>query len=306
MCSAFLREVNAVYSISATSASPDPPLVFFFPDRLRVLDPYPRRLGDAADRRGDRRIVAGRDGDARIAPAGRGHDRVLVVGAVGAHRDRPGGPGPAGGGQAVTDQARPAVGRGHIAPPQPGADDHRGRHRCRERRDLRIQALDLGVPVGRTLLGVAVGAADRVVDIEVGHLIGTGQDRRVPGEAGQEPGGHRVQLPHMPERVGPQVRTQRGRRPHPGEQPGHATVAQQSHVLDAVRARDHPGHQGRDLHMHVRSRRPGHAQVLGGQVGQASPLGQRHRRYQATGRHEVRVIKFSLNLMADSHYRVLL
>ncbi len=51
----------------------------------------------------------------------------------------------------------------------------------------------------------------------------------------------------MPEGEQAQERPQRRGRPHIVEQAAHAAVAQQVHVVDAVRARDHPADQREDL-----------------------------------------------------------
>ena len=115
-----------------------------------------------------------------------------------------------------------------------GADDGGGRGG-----QQRVQSLDPGVAVAGALLGVAVGRPDRVVDIDERHLRAGADQRGVPGQAGQEPGGDRVQLPDMAEPERPQERAQRRRRPHPGEQPAHPAVPQHGHIRNRIRAGDH-------------------------------------------------------------------
>jgi hypothetical protein len=99
-----------------------------------------------------------------------------------------------------------------------------------------------------------------------------------PGQAGQreqEPRGDRVELAHVPEGERTQERAERRGRVRPGEDPAHPAVPQQRHVIDAVRAGDHPGHQRGDLQPSVRALVRGHAQVLISQVAQPRPIGQR-------------------------------
>ena len=49
---------------------------------------------------------------------------------------------------------------------------------------------------------------------------------------------------------------QRGRGPDAAEQRAHRAVPQQVHVIDAVRARSHPGHQARHLQVRVDAASP--------------------------------------------------
>jgi hypothetical protein len=63
------------------------------------------------------------------------------------------------------------------------------------------------------------------------------------------------------------------------------------HVIDAVRADDHPGHQAPSLHLRVHPARPADPDMLPDQFIQASPLRQGHDRDQARPRHEMRLIK---------------
>ncbi len=68
-----------------------------------------------------------------------------------------------------------------------GAQDHRGRHRGREGRELGVEPTDPGVAVGGALFGVAVDLTDRVVDIDQRQptvtvvSFGAGDQARGPG-----------------------------------------------------------------------------------------------------------------------------
>ena len=102
----------------------------------------------------------------------------------------------------------------------------------------------------------------------------------------------------------PQERPQRRGCPHPGEQPVHPAVTQQVHVLDAVRAGDHPRDQGRHLQLRVRPALRAHPHVLGDQLVQTAPPGQGQSRRQPRARHKIRVIEPRGNLrggVRDSH-----
>jgi hypothetical protein len=122
-----------------------------------------------------------------------------------------------------------------------------------------------------------VGLADRVIDVNVGDLSGAAQQRRPPRQGREQAGSDRIQLAHVPEPERPQERAQRRRRPHPLKEPVHRAVPQQIHVLDRVRARDHPRDQRRNLDRRIRRR---HGQPLAQQLGQPGLLGQSHHRRQ--------------------------
>jgi hypothetical protein len=66
-------------------------------------------------------------------------------------------------------------------------------------------------------------------------------------------------------------------------------VAQQRHVIDAVGAGDHPGHERGDLQPGVRALVRGHAQVLIGQTAQPRPVRECQHWDEPGGRHEIRV-----------------
>jgi hypothetical protein len=75
------------------------------------------------------------------------------------------------------------------------------------------------------------------------------------------------------------------------KQPVHAAVAQQVHVVDGVRAGDHPGHQRRHLDRGVDSALGLQGQLVGDQITQPAGLREGHHRRQAAGGHEIRIIE---------------
>ena len=157
--------------------------------------------------------------------------------------------------------------------------------------EQRVQAFDAAVAVAGALLGVAERGPHRVVDIDIRHVRADSDEWAVAGQAGHEAGGDRVELPDVPEPERPQERAQRRRRPHPVEQPGHPAMPEHPQVGDRVRTGDHPRHDRGHL-------RPGsvpgptrHGQEPVGQLAQAGPRGQRHRRCQAGVRHQSRVVE---------------
>ena len=163
----------------------------------------------------------------------------------------------------------------------------------------------VGVPISRTRLGhrhepgtlpgarlgVPVGGFDRVVNVDVGALVGASQDRGVLGQGDHEPGGDRVELADVPEREAPQERAQRGRGPDTGEQPAHPTMAQQVQVIDRVRPCDHPGDQCWDLQVRVHTTDGPQSQRVRDEVSQPRPLRQRHRRSQTRARREIGIVE---------------
>ena len=110
---------------------------------------------------------------------------------------------------------------------------------------------------------------DRVVHVNQRALINTAHQGRGSGEPAQEPGGYRVELADVAERERPQERAQRRGRIRTSEDLAHRAVAQHRHVVDAVRASDHPRHQRSDLRTRVRALVGGHAQMLIGQPAKA-------------------------------------
>jgi len=211
----------------------------FIEHRFRVADRGPSGIRDRVDGRGHGPVLAGGDGEPGPAAAGGGDHIPTVERTVRAEHHQPGAPARPGGDQGVGDQPGGTARRVRRPLPEPGRGDHRRRRWCRRDGQERIQTLHPGVPVPGALLGVAVGRANRVVDIDEGDLGGRREQRRIPGQAGQEPGRDRVQLPDMPELERAQERAQRRWCPHPGEQPGHRAVPEQSHVRDRISTRDH-------------------------------------------------------------------
>jgi len=158
-----------------------------------------------------------------------------------------------------------------------------------------------GVAAAGARLGVAVGLAQRVIDVEVGQLVGTGQQRHLPGQGDQQPGRHRVELTDVAEGEAAQERPQRRGRPHPGEQPAHRAVPQQRHVIDRVRPGDHPRNHRGDLQVGVDAAGLAQLHMLGGEPLQTGPLGELQDRRQAGARHEVGVIEGGREAVTDSH-----
>jgi hypothetical protein len=75
------------------------------------------------------------------------------------------------------------------------------------------------------------------------------------------------------------------------EDTAHAAVAQQVHVVDRVRARDHPRDQGEDLRGRVRGAFPGQGETFNQQRCQAAPVRERHHRHQPGTRHEIGIVE---------------
>jgi hypothetical protein len=150
------------------------------------------------------------------------------------------------------------------------------------------------------------GAPLKGGDVNEGKHIRPGQQRSVAGQFRQELPVDFLELQDVPPGEGTQERPQRGRRPDPAEQHRHGAVAQQAHVVDAVRSRGHPGDQAPDLHLGINPARPADPDMLCGQLAQSGPLGETQHRNQARLRHEMRVIKRRVDLrqlMQQSHLR---
>jgi hypothetical protein len=103
--------------------------------------------------------------------------------------------------------------------------------------------------------------------------------------------GDRIELAHMPEREAAQERPERRRRIDVGEQPGHAAVPQQVHVLDAVRASDHARDQSGHLRPGMRTTVARHRQMLVHQMAQTGPVGQREHRHQPSRGHQTWIVE---------------
>ena len=200
-------------------------------------------------------------------------------------------------GQRIPDQPRgPARGADRTAA-QPLTQDHRGRGLGAGGGQQGVEPTDPGVPVPGTLLLVAVDLDDRVVHININEprirtgSAGASQQRGPAGQVHQEPGGDRVELAHVPEGELTQERAQGRGRIAAVEHPFHRPVAQHGHVIDRVRPRAHPGHQGRDLRPGVGALVGRHAQPTSGQLVQAGLGGQFHHRHQPGGPDEVRLVE---------------
>ncbi len=109
------------------------------------------------------------------------------------------------------------------------------------------------VSVGRTLLGAAVDLADEAVQVDHQRPV-TRPGASLP-RAGERDVEHPVELADVPEGERAQERPQcrRGHHPVPEDQ-ARGAGTQQVHVLDAVRAGEHPVHQRH--HLAARQRRP--------------------------------------------------
>ena len=175
----------------------DPLLAVLVEDRVGVVDRGPGLSLDAGDRLADSLVLPGGDREARVLPE-RGSDHVVaVVGRVGPQYQHATGAGLARRPQRIGDKTVGSAGRVRRALAQPGGSDHRRRRRRRDDRQQRVQGLDAGVAAASALLGVAAGLAQRVIDIDVGQLVGAGQQRRLASQIDQQPAANRVELPDM-------------------------------------------------------------------------------------------------------------
>jgi len=280
----------------------DPPLLGLVEDRVRILDRGPRVVGNCRDRPGDRSVHSHGHAEPCLRGDRRGDDVAPVVARVRADHRLSAHPRSPGRGDSVADEPCRAVSADRVALAQPERSDHRRTRRRRQHRELGVEALDLGVAVGEALLGVAVGLADGVVDVHVGHPVRVArpgqQPRRHAGQPGQGPGGNRVELAHVPEPERAQERAQRRRRPPPVEDLDHSAVPQHVQIVDGVRAGEHPRDHARRLGRGVGR---GHAQPLLQQVVQPGPFGQPHHRHQTRRPDQVRVIENRGHLVECLH-----
>ncbi len=140
---------------------------------------------------------------------------------------------------------------------------------------------------------------DRVVDVEqrvpviagTSGRVGLAQQPGEPSQHDQEPRGDRVELADVTEGERPQERSQRRRGVGAGEDPPHPAVPKQNHVVDRVRAGDHPADQRGDLQPRVRALVGRDGEVLIGQVPKPCGVVKSQHRDQATGRHEIRIVE---------------
>jgi hypothetical protein len=114
---------------------------------------------------------------------------------------------------------------------------------------------------------VAVDLDHSVVDVEQRVLpevggVACGEHAGQPRQREEEPRGHRVELADVAEGEAAQERPQRRGRVAAGEDPAHATVPQQRHVVDRVRTSDHPRDQRGHLQPGVRALVGRHRQML--------------------------------------------
>lgn len=113
----------------------------------------------------------------------------------------------------------------------------------------------------------------------------------VLGEVEQEPRSDGVGLAHVPEGELPKEGAQRRRGIGAVEDLAHRPVAQQCHIVNAVRAGGHARDQAGQLQPRVGALVGGYAQVFIAQLAQARLLGQGHQRDQTRARHEIRLIE---------------
>jgi hypothetical protein len=163
--------------------------------------------------------------------------------------------------------------------------------------DRRVQAANAGVAAAGALVGRAVGLPHRVIDIDIRQPVGADHKRRPAGQTDQQPGRDRVELADVPEGEPAQERAQRRRRPDTAEQSVRRAVPQHRHVIDAIRAADHPRDQRGDLRCRVRADRA----MLADQAMQPGALGQRQHRRKTAVRHEVPVVEHRRDAVTDSH-----
>ena len=138
---------------------------------------------------------------------------------------------------------------------------------------------------------MAVDLHDGVVEVDQCQVVDPGEQRRLRGERGKEPGRDGVELTDVAEGELPQKTPERRRGVAVGEGLAHGAVAQDRHVLDRVRARAHPGDQAHRLEVGVRALVRRDRDMRRHQVQKTSGLGERDQRDQARGRDQVRVIE---------------
>jgi len=242
-----------------------------------------------------------------------GDHRGGVVSGVHPHDDGPGAAaGPGGGDGPGGEPGRAAGGRG-VPAAQPRGGGDRGRQRGTDRGDQRVQAanqhglaLNLGMAELRAFLLVPVDPLLRRVDVDEGQHVRAGQQRRLPRQPGQELPARPLDLQHVSPGIRAQVRPERGRGAHPGEQHVHRPVPQQAHVIDRVGTRGHARDQAADLQGRVHPALPARPDVPGEQFRKARTLREGRHGHQAAVRDEVRVIEHGTGPregMRQSHLR---
>jgi hypothetical protein len=141
------------------------------------------------------------------------------------------------------------------------------------------------------LLVVPVDAFLHRVDVDERQGARAGQQRRLPGQFREELPACLLQLGDIAPGIAAQVRAQRGRGADPAGQGVHRAVPQHVHVIDAVRARGHPGDQAPGFQVRIDAALAARRDVLRDQVRQAGALRQGHHRNQPGVRHEIRVVE---------------
>ena len=278
-------------------------------DRPWVGDRRPRRIRDLGDRGLDRDVLTCSDREPRPPGPGRGHRGLAVVRAVSAHHQPPTltALAAAGGRDAArrgdlscrADQRRGPAAAGGVPLPQPRRGDHRRRDRGRQRRDLRVQTLQAGVAIRRTLLGVPMDLADRVIDIQIRDRARPRQQRRDPSrQPHQEITADSAQLPHVLWFERPQERPQRRGCAHTAEHPAHPAMTQHVQIIDAVCPGQHPRHHARGLH---RRRRRVHPQPLRQHLTQAGRFGQHQPRRKPRHADQILLIENGRQPLAHLH-----
>src|SRR5690625_3772118 len=160
-------------------------MLVFVPERIRVLDRDPGVFVDAPDRRAYAGIHAGGDREPCPGPADRGDHVGVVERRIGPGDDQPAGPGCDRIRQRLGDRPRRTACGVRSPAPQPGSGDHRRGQRTGHGSDQRIQPVHPRVAIPGGLLGIPMRLAHRVIDIDEGHLLRTGQQRGVRGQVAQ-------------------------------------------------------------------------------------------------------------------------
>jgi hypothetical protein len=188
-----------------------PPLLVVIPEGVGVADRGPRVVGNGGDGldHGGGEASGDREPGPRT-PAG-GDDVVAVVGRVRPHQHRRGRAAANDGGQGIGEQPGGAAGGVGRSFPQPCRGDQRRRAGGGDDGEQRVQPFHPGVAAPSALLGVPVGLAHGVVDVDDHELVGAGPYRHRAGQCGQQPGGDRVELADMAEGEQPQEAAQRRR-----------------------------------------------------------------------------------------------
>ena len=206
--------------------------------------------------------------------AGGGDDVAAVVRRVRPQHQQPAHAARAAGLERVGDQPGGAAGGVRRSLPQPGRDDHRRRRGVETVASSAFKPFDAGVAVAGALLGVAVGRADRVIDVEVASprrrsaIIGACRARPAVSRAATASSWRTCPNANARRNV-PSVdgaRTPVNNRPI-------AAVAQQVHVLDASPRRRPCPRPARTPSPRPRSPARRHRQMLIGQLDRARPAG---------------------------------